>query len=136
MSVCSVCGKYNSYVGLLVKGEEACWACYVCNNPLETESMSSKRIWKYVLPINDKVAILMPRGARILSVQMQGEILCLWALCDPAEPLQNDRYFRVAGTNHPIDDNDDLFYLDSVQMRASEVRLVWHVFEIIPDVTA
>jgi hypothetical protein len=41
-----------------------------------------KTIHKYPLHIADRQTVAMPRGARILTVQMQHEVPCLWAQFD------------------------------------------------------
>ena len=43
-----------------------------------------KTIWKFPVPVNDGNVLEMPEGAKILSVQVQGETPCLWALVDVA----------------------------------------------------
>lgn len=42
-------------------------------------------IWKFPLSVRDH-SILMPRGARLLSVAIQGGEPCLWAMVDPSQP--------------------------------------------------
>jgi hypothetical protein len=39
----------------------------------------------------------MRQGARILSAQMQGGILCVWAICEEEAPSVN-RIFAIYGT--------------------------------------
>ena len=80
-------------------------------------------IWKYDLE-NPTQEILMPEDARILTVQMQNESLCLWALVDTDKP-RICREFQVYGTGHTIQSNVK-DYLGTVQMGS----LVWHVVEI------
>ena len=70
--------------------------------------------------------IEMPLGARILSVQVQMDEICIWALINDAHELVSRR-FRVFGTGHPIEGGDALTYLGTVQLL--EGRLVLHVFE-------
>lgn len=45
-----------------------------------------RTIWKYPLAITDTQNVMMPEGAEILSAQMQGDTLCLWALVNPDAP--------------------------------------------------
>lgn len=40
----------------------------------------AETIWKFPLEIADSQSVVMPSGARILSAQMQGSTLCLWAV--------------------------------------------------------
>ena len=85
-------------------------------------------IWKYDLA-NPTQEILMPEDARILSVQMQNESLCLWALVDADKP-RVCREFQVYSTGHTVQDNIK-DYLGTVQIGS----LVWHVFEVISQAT-
>lgn len=58
-------------------------------------------IYKYTIPTTDEPIIAMPRGARILSVDVQHGVPCLWAMVDPTAP-KVARRFRLAGTGHPL----------------------------------
>ncbi len=89
-----------------------------------------KTIWKFVLVITDQQEIEMPWDAEILSVQFQGEQLCLWALVEPGlYPKPDKRLFLMFGTGHPI--RDELLrscrFVATVQHHKGQ--LVWHVFE-------
>lgn len=44
-------------------------------------------IWKFEVPLLGENAIDMPRGARILSVQVQDHRPYVWAVVDPAKPV-------------------------------------------------
>lgn len=94
-----------------------------------------RTIWKYPLGITDRQVVRMPRDAEILSVQVQGRHLCLWAMVDGDSPLE-DRSIRIFGTGNPIDDwvgnpideYDDIgrfVFVGTAQMGP----FVWHVFE-------
>lgn len=85
------------------------------------------RIYKYNLEATDEQTLLMPLGARILCVQMQGPALCLWAEVDDAQTVEERRAFRVIGTGHPIPDAASLTYIGTVQMRGGQ--LIFHVYE-------
>lgn len=61
-----------------------------------------KTIWKFECKVEDRFTLEMPEGARILSLQTQGQVPCLWALVDTDTPLEK-RYFRLLGTGHPVD---------------------------------
>lgn len=57
-------------------------------------------IYKYPFPDDascDHVNIVMPKGARILSVGIQARRICLWALVNTTEPTETRR-FRIALT--------------------------------------
>lgn len=84
-------------------------------------------VFKYEIPIDDEVSVMMPRWAQVLSVGNQGEKLCVWARVDTDDEL-TPRKFRVAGTGHPLDDERTLDFLGTVQFYGG--ALVFHVFEI------
>lgn len=88
--------------------------------------MSEKTIFKFTLPVKDFVTLLMPKGAEIISVQIQGRSLCAWAIVDSVQPLEKRR-FSIVGTGHAMP-KGNLKFLGTVQI---EAVLVFHVFEII-----
>lgn len=67
----------------------------------------------------------MPTGAKVLTVQMQGDQPQLWALVDQAQPKEW-RTFEIHGTGHPMPTNPGE-YVATFQMDGG--ALVWHVFE-------
>ena len=83
-------------------------------------------IWKYKLTVADTQYIAIPRGGQFLSVQMQGQDLCVWVLFNRAEPRVDRRAVHVIGTGNPIPDGllRGTAFLGTVQCGA----FVWHVF--------
>jgi hypothetical protein len=65
----------------------------------------------------------MPRGAPVLTAQLQREVLTIWALCDFDAPKE-DRTFVVYGTGETIQEPPG-DYIGTVQ----DGSFVWHVFE-------
>lgn len=86
----------------------------------------SDAIWKYELKAMDNV-VLMLRGARVLTAQMQGGNPCLWAVVDTSlRPDDTDvRRFVVQPTGAAIPDDLTFTYIATVQ----EGPFVWHVCE-------
>lgn len=88
-----------------------------------------RKIYKYEIGVADEQFIPMPKGAVLLSCQMQKGVPCIWALVDPAAGLIPKRIVTY-GTGVPIlDDSQNLEYIGTYQMMEGE--LVWHVFERI-----
>ena len=87
-----------------------------------------KTIWKYVLEAGGSNLIRMPVGASLLTVQMQGSDVCMWALVDPSAATEGRR-FRVIGTGHRIENADALKYVSTFQPNEGGSPLVFHVFE-------
>ncbi len=82
------------------------------------------QIFKYALRVTDaRQTVLMPLGARILSVQNQNGNLTLWALVDDRRD-QVPRKFLVVGTGQDFD-AFGLEYVGTAQIGI----FVWHVFE-------
>ncbi len=88
----------------------------------------TKTIFKYPLRMADTQSVEMPKGAEVLSVQSQGETLCLWALVNTKRPNEK-RVFEVFGTGNPIhcDTGIERKFIATAQM--PNLPLVWHVFE-------
>ena len=81
-------------------------------------------VWKYVLTMSDEQEVIMPVDAEILHVEMQGAVLCMWALVK-ADSKMKHRIFRIRGTGHHVDSND--IYIGT----AVSDPYVWHVFEVV-----
>ena len=88
----------------------------------------NKVIWKYSLQVTDEQVIDMPKGASLLTVQVQGEMACLWAIVEPSMPMEK-RTFVVVGTGHEKDFDffDVLTYIGTFQM--VQGAFIGHVFE-------
>lgn len=82
-----------------------------------------RAIWKYPLQITDHQHLLIPEKAEILSVEFQGETLCLWAEVEMSYPKE-DRVIQIVGTGNPIL-NSGRKFIGTVQ----QGPLVWHIFE-------
>lgn len=87
-------------------------------------------IYKYPLQIADVQTVMVPEDAEPLSVQLQGDVLCLWMLVDP-EAAALPRTIHIRGTGHPIEGVGEHGligdYVGTVQMAGG--LLVWHVFD-------
>lgn len=82
-------------------------------------------IHKYPIQIKDKFNIEMPIGAKILTVQVQGNVPCIWALVDTEQHLEI-RYFILVGTGQPLDE----FYGNYIgTIQQEHGYFVWHIFE-------
>lgn len=86
-----------------------------------------EKIFKYPIEITDKQIFPMPLGAKILTVQVQNENPCIWAMVDP-DAQTEEVAIRVHGTGHPIYDSSNLEYIGTFQSMYG-VNLVFHVFK-------
>jgi len=80
-------------------------------------------IHKYPLSIVNESILLMPRGASILSVQMQRGEPMLWAMVDPSNK-DHPRKFVFYATGNAFN-SIGLAYVATVQ----QGECVWHLFE-------
>lgn len=87
-------------------------------------------VLKYPLENMNMQTVMMPVGAKILTAQMQGETLCLWALVDRDTVQLENRQIQVVGTGHALDVDDAMQlakYIATIQFYGG--ALVFHVFE-------
>lgn len=82
-----------------------------------------KTIYKYQIEIADGQLIRMPKGATILTVQLQDGKPYLWAKIETGNP-NVVRSINMFGTGNPISDAP-LDYIGTIQLNG----FVWHVFE-------
>lgn len=86
-----------------------------------------KTIWKFPVDVSDRVALPMPRGAEILTIENQGGAVCIWALVD-SEAILVTRKLAFRGTGHPADGLDSSQYVGSVLLNGG--ALVFHLFDL------
>lgn len=84
----------------------------------------AKTIWKYELSVTDEQSVMMPAGAKFLSVDRQGDWLCLWALVDPNKGKVR-RGLGIVGTGNPCP-YERAQFVGTVQAPP----FVWHVFDL------
>jgi hypothetical protein len=91
-------------------------------------------IYKYPLTIADGHTVMMPEGARILSVAEQSGVLCIWALVDETIEANVKNTFLIVGTGNPLSltflNNGKTTFIGTVVMTYG---LVWHVFHDIGE---
>ncbi len=84
-------------------------------------------IWKFPLLTITPQSIMMPKGAQILSCQMQGVVPCLWAIVDPDAALEA-RTVHIIGTGHRVPMS--LQFVSTIQMAGGS--LILHIFVEAP----
>jgi len=83
-------------------------------------------IWKFTLPMRDEFTIEMPRGARLLCVQTQGNQPCVWALVNEEAEMETRR-FAMRGTGHDASGlTAEADYVGTFQLHGG--TLVFHLF--------
>tara|TARA_Y100000310_G_C20312569_1_gene636901 strand:+ start:141 stop:407 length:267 start_codon:yes stop_codon:yes gene_type:complete len=79
-------------------------------------------IFKYQVPFPGQ-EIELPKGARAISAQVQGNNLCLWAEVDPRASTVK-RLVRVIGTGWPDSLDERMSHVSTYQLD----DLMWHVY--------
>ena len=82
-------------------------------------------VWKYILAKGELQYISMPTGSKVLSVQTQDGVPCLWALGDPSKS-HKPRMIRILGTGFQSADVHAHQYVGTFQ----QGLFVWHVFDL------
>jgi hypothetical protein len=91
--------------------------------------MGMKTIYKYTLDKDHNTILTMPKGAVVLTVDIQNEEICIWAKVDTNVETE-ERHFKMYGTGHEVLDNDtDLSYVGTVQLMSGQ--LIFHIYEYI-----
>lgn len=90
-----------------------------------------KSIWKFNLKIDDDIqTILMPKGADILTADLQHGKPTIWAEVNP-EAEKESRRFWILGTGQNIPKSIfERQYIGTFQIVGSVGSLVGHVFEV------
>lgn len=86
-------------------------------------------IWKYPLKVEDTQTLTIPTNGKILSIQTQDRVPCMWVLLDERDCcLLNKRTFHIHGTGNslPSSINEDVF-IGTFQLG----YFVGHVFEVM-----
>jgi hypothetical protein len=94
-----------------------------------SEAASMKTVWKFPLEIVDFQKLLMPENAQILTVQMQHDEPCIWALVDSNAP-RKIREVYTRGTGQAADLPLSVAWIGTYQAKGGE--FVFHVFAESP----
>jgi hypothetical protein len=91
-----------------------------------------KTIYKYPIQLHSAQHVTLPRGARVLTVNVQLGQLVIWAeveVDNDGEPTEvEQRKLYVFGTGHTMlhEENEALRYIGT----AFQGPYVWHVYEV------
>lgn len=81
-------------------------------------------IYKYPLAITAEQTLLLPIGAKVLSVQMQGSVPTVWTLQDASNTATTTEVLVAMVATGQEFDIDNWNYVDTLQ----DGSYVWHVF--------
>lgn len=90
-----------------------------------TEIQKTMTIYNYPIQIVGFQKVELPINAAILTVQMQGETLCLWARVEERNTTTEQRKIEIVATGQPMS-QAQRWYIGTVQTADG---LVWHVFD-------
>jgi hypothetical protein len=91
-----------------------------------------KKIFKYPLPVQEKYAIELPKGSRIIRAEDVDGLFFLWAIVDTDEGVEKEfRYLEFYKTGQPIETPlEDLVMLGTCKLFIMQ-ELCLYVFENI-----
>jgi len=81
-------------------------------------------VWKHRLKVVEEQTIMLPKGAKFISLMMQDMAPTIWSLVDPFEALVEPHVVHCIGTGQSFD-GTGMTHLGSVV----DGRYVWHFFE-------
>ena len=84
-------------------------------------------VYKYLANIGDTTILMLPKGAKILTVQKQDPYTCFWVLHTAEGTLIEHRNILRVGTGYTFDDTKQYEYIGTVK----DGPLVWHYFEVV-----
>ena len=89
-----------------------------------------RKVYKYPVPSGGGYfEMMLPKGAQILDVQVQHQLLQMWALVDSNCETIESRNFLFAGTGMPIDHDGTLLHIGTFQTQGGSY--IWHIFEVL-----
>jgi hypothetical protein len=87
-------------------------------------------IWKWEIPIQSSYTLRLPEGAKILSVQLQRESCCLWALCSPGAEMVS-REIAIYGTGMAVNIPTGRCPVHISTFQTPGGAIVFHAFELL-----
>ena len=85
------------------------------------------RIWKVTFRLEDVQRFELPKGAKLLTMQCQNGMPCIWFEVDEKEDATESRIFTTYGTGNPMPDEPGN-YIGTYQVMQGQ--LVFHVYEV------
>ena len=85
-----------------------------------------QKIWKVELEIADEQLVILPKGARILSIQEQTGKVSMWFQFNQDETRTQTYKNRCFGTGQPMFEPETLEYIGTAQVLCG--KAVFHYF--------
>lgn len=87
------------------------------------------RIFKYEFELTDYQHVDIPKGAKVLKVDKQGQKYCFWALVNTDAKFER-KTLAIFGTGNPTEIYDDNLQMFNHWGTFFDGPFVWHVFEV------
>ena len=93
-------------------------------------SLNIESVWKYPLDITDEQSIVLPYGARFLSVMEQNNLPTIYACVNPLAGIKEVWHISMRGTGHDIGREmlETSEFLGTIGTHGGE--LMWHLWLI------
>lgn len=90
--------------------------------------MTNHEIWKFEVPLTDEILIKIPKGGKILSLQLQRQKPCIWVLVNPLNEKESRMFeWYVTGGTLAINEKSAHIYIGTCQLFDGDYVL--HLFE-------
>ena len=81
------------------------------------------KIYKYIIPLCERIKINMPLNALIRHIGLQNEQICIWAEIDEKNKISKKNFY-IVGTGCDIP-KEAKYYIGTIQ----QPPYVWHIYE-------
>jgi hypothetical protein len=86
-----------------------------------------RKIFKYPFSVSDKIEINMPSEAEILSVQVQDEVPCIWAIVNTDSKIKIHTFFIYGTGQNVLGWDNGMNYIGTFQLFGG--KFVGHLFD-------
>ena len=94
---------------------------------------SRMKIWKFYLGMGPETTVTLPKGAQVLSVGTQDDLIHMWAMVDP-DAARVEKNFYIVSTGEPCEYVRGMKFCGMAMMHGSS--LIFHVFEGVEEFEA
>lgn len=85
----------------------------------------NKKIFKYKIEVEHEQVIKIPKGSKLVDIQVQNGEIKMWAVVDEAVKEVDGMRIMIAGTGRPIHFDLEVYeHLKTVQIE----NYVWHIY--------
>ena len=96
-------------------------------------SLPRMKIWKFYLGVGPETTVTLPKGAQVLSVGTQDELIHMWAIVDP-DAARIEKNFHIVSTGEPCEHVRGMKFCGMAMMHGGS--LIFHIFEGVDEFPA